>query len=94
MVYNRFTKFLNDNNCIYPFQFGFLCNYSTNNALINLTGDIRKNLDNGKVECGIFVDLQKAFDTANNNILQAKLQHYGICGVANDSFKSYFSDRS
>ena len=43
LVYNRITKFLNNNNLIYPLQFGFRHNYSTNHALINLTEDIRKN---------------------------------------------------
>ena len=73
--YNRITKFLNNNNLIYPFQFGFQHNYSTNDALINLTEDIRKNLDGGKVECGIFVDLQKIFDTVDHNILLGKLEY-------------------
>ena len=90
MVYNRITKILNSNNAIYPLQFGFRHNYSTNHALINLTEYIRKNLDEEKVGCGIFVDLQKAFDTVDHNILLAKLEHYGIRCVANDWFKSYF----
>ena len=68
-------------------------NYSTNHALINLTEDIRKNLDEGKVGCGIFVDLRKAFDTVDHNILLGKLEHYRVRGVANDWLKSYLSDR-
>ena len=93
LLYSRITKFLNDNNSIYTLQFGFRHNYSINHVLINLTEDIRKNLDEGKVECSIFVDLQKAFDTVDHNILLVKLEHFGICGVANDCFKSYFFDR-
>ena len=47
-----------------------------------------------EVGCGIFVNLQKAADTVDHNILLAKLECYGICGVANDWFiKSYLSDR-
>ena len=92
LVYNRITKILNDNNLIYPPQFGFQHNYSTNRALINLIEDIRRNLDEGKVGCGIFVDLQNAFDTVDDNILLAKLDHYGIRGVANDWFKSINKD--
>ena len=44
--------------------------------------------------CGVFVDLQKAFDTVNHQTLLAKLDHYGICGVSNDRFKSYLSNRN
>ena len=62
-------------------------------ALISLTETIRKNLDEGKFACGIFVDLQKTFDTVEHYILLTKLEHYGIRGLANDWFKSYLSDR-
>ena len=78
-----------ENNIIYPLQFGFRQQYSTFHALISLTEDIRKNLDNGNLGCGIFVDLQKAFDTVEHDILLAKLEHYGIRGMENNWFKSY-----
>ena len=50
---------------------------------------MREALDDWNVSCGVFVDLQKAFDTADHQILLAKLNHYGIHGVSNDLFKSY-----
>ena len=81
--------FLNDNNIIYPLQFGFRQKYSTSFALIHLTETIKEALDQGKYCCGNFVYLHKAFDTVDHNILMGKLKHYGISGVACSWFESY-----
>ena len=82
-MYNRMYKFFSDNNFIYPLLFGFRQKYSTVHALISLTENIRKSLDEENIGCGIFADLHKAFDTFEHNILLSKLEHYGICGLAN-----------
>ena len=94
LMYKRLYTFLDYNNIIYDLQFGFRQQYSTSHALINITENIRKALDDGNVGCGVFVDLQKAFDTIDHQILLAKLNHYGICGVSNDWFISYLSNRN
>ena len=93
-MYSRIIDFLNHFNQIYTRQFGFRKAHSTIDTLINIVERIRECLDNGEFACGVFVDLQKAFDTVDHKILLAKLGHYGIRGVANDWFKSYLSNRS
>ena len=92
-MYNRIYKFFCENNIIYPLQFGFRQQYSTFYALISLTEDIRKNLNKGNIGCGIFVDLKKAFDTVEHDILLAKLEHYDIRDMTNNWFKSYLFNR-
>ena len=53
-------------------QFGFRAKHSTIHALIYITGKIRSALDNGKVACGIFINLQKEFDRVYHEILLKK----------------------
>ena len=87
-MHNRLYKFLNDSNVIYPLQFGFRQKYATSFASINLTETIKEPLDQGKYGCGIFVELEKAFNTVGHNILMGKLKHYVIRGVAYSWFES------
>ena len=91
-MYRRLYTFLNNNNIIYDLQFGFRKQYSTSHALISITENIRKALDDGNIDCGVFVDLQKAFDTVDHQIPLAKLNHHVIRRVSNDWFKSYLSN--
>ena len=84
LMCKRIYKFFSDNNLIYHSQFGFRQKYSKLHALISLTESIRKNLDDGNIGCGIFVDLQKAFDTVEHYIILSKLEHYSVCGLANE----------
>ena len=93
LMHVRLYKFLSHNSCIYINQFGFRTNHSTNHALISLTEGIRSALDKGEIVCGVFIDLQKAFDTVDHNILLSKLNHYGIRGVTHDWFTSYLRNR-
>ena len=84
LKYLRVYEFLTENNIIYDLQFGFRQNFSTAHALINLTENIRQALDEGYIGCGIFADLQKAYDTVDHEILLSKLNHYGIRVVSNE----------
>ena len=94
LMFTRTYSFLEKNHLLYKLQFGFRQKHSTNHALVDITETIREALDNGKFACGIFIDLQKAFDTVNHDILINKLNYYGIRGISNNWFKSYLSDRT
>ena len=65
-MHKRLSIFLKKNKLIYLLQFGFRENYSTSYALIHLTETVKQSLDQGLFVCGIFVYLQKAFDTVNH----------------------------
>ena len=69
IVYKRVYNFIDSKALLYKHQYGFRNKHSTSHALINITENIRKALDNDNFACGIFVDFQKAFDTVNHNIL-------------------------
>ena len=92
-MYHRIYKFFDKSNIIYSLQFGFRQYFSTSYALLNLTETIMKAADDGNFACGIFVDLQKAFDTVDHSILSSKLCHYGIRGLANKWFESCLANR-
>ena len=78
---------------LFKFQFGFRKLYSTTLALIEFTDKVRSLLDEGNYVISIFVDLTKAFDTVDHEILMYKLDLYGIRGHAYAFFRSYLTDR-
>ena len=92
-MHSRLYKFLSNNESLYHLQFGFREKHSTNHALLSIVEKIRENLDNKTFSCGVFVDLEKAFDTVNHKILLKKLEYYGVRGPANSWFSSYLSSR-
>ena len=93
LIYFRVYAYLVKYNLITSKQFGFRSNHSCNHAIISLTEHVKKLLDDGHVVCGVFVDLEKAFDTVHHEILCDKLNAYGLRGKVNDLFKSYLSNR-
>ena len=78
LLHKRLYNFLEEHNILFHNQFGFRKNNSTINALVQITETIKESIDKGKYGCGIFIDLRKAFDTVNHDILLNKLEHYGI----------------
>ena len=61
--------------------------------MINLTEYIKNLLDSGNIVCGVFIDLEKAFDTVNHEILCQKLIYYGFRGKSQLLIKSFLSNR-
>ena len=92
-MYNRLLKFIDKNNLLNEFQFGFRNNHLTFTALIVLMENLVTALDSSNCAIGLFLDFQKAFDTVDHYILLDKLLSYGVRGIAHARFNSYLSNR-
>lgn len=88
----RLDNFLGKNNIINECQHGFRAKRATSLALLDFMEEI-SSVDNKMHTIGIFIDLQKAFDTINHEILLGKLERYGIRGKVLDWIKSYLTQR-
>ena len=93
LICKQLLNYFETSRLLYELQFGFRKHHSTTLALIETTDSIRRLIDEGNYVLGIFVDLTKAFDTVDHEILLYKLETYGIRGHANAFFRSYLTDR-
>ena len=94
IVYNRLFNYLVKHSILHPSQYGFQINLSTELAILEVQDRILNILDSGDCCVGIFMDLSKAFDTLDHDILLSKLRNYGVRGVALDWFRNYLSNRT
>ena len=88
-LYNYLTKF----DLFSDTQFGFRKFHSTASALLDCTNDWYINLDRKMFNLVVLIDLKKAFDTVDHQILLSKLELYGIKGQALNLLKSYLTNR-
>ena len=93
IMYTRLDNYLDINDILHQSQFGFRKKLSTSMALLELTEEISKSIDDRNYTVGVFIDLAKAFDTVDHKILLQKLHHYGVRGTANEWFGSYLENR-
>ena len=93
-INSRLQEFLQKHSSLYLNQFGFRKHHSTELALIKLLDTITLALNAKQFVTSIFIDLKKAFDTVNFDILLLKLENYGFRGHINTYLKSYLSNRS
>lgn len=93
IVFNRLSSYLDKNCVLVNNQYGFRRKHSTYMAIMDMYDSISQAVDKNEFAVGIFIDLSKAFDTLNHDILLSKLELYGIRGVPLQWFKNYLSNR-
>ena len=93
MVYEQIYSYFITNNYLCNNQYGFRKDHSTEHAVLEVVNRISYELDQGHTPIALFLDLSKAFDTLNHEILLLKLKHYGFTELPLDWFKNYLQNR-
>ena len=93
-VHSQLLCYLEENNVLSNAQFGFRPGRSTEQAATLLTDHIRKEMDKGNYTGVLYVDLSKAFDTISHGSMIAKLESFGIIGIANEWIANYLFNRN
>ena len=93
LIYNRLHSFLEKYNILFTSQYGFHKQNSTEHATLELIDSVVNVLNDKHYALAVFIDLSKAFDTLDHEMLLDKLWHYSIRGVQYTLFKSYIEHR-
>ena len=93
IIFRRLSKFWDKYKLFTPFQFGFRSGHSTTLAVNQLLESILYQNDQNNLTCAIFIDLSKAFDTVDHQILVQKLEHSGVRGTVKKLIESYLTNR-
>ena len=94
IVYEQLYEYLNNYNLLTTFQSGFRSLHSTLTALVEATNSWSVNIDSGLVNGVVFINLKKAFDTIDHNIILKKLGNYGVDVNSLKWFESYLTKRT
>ena len=93
IMYNQLYDYFTDQKLFFNSQYGFRSNHSTELAALELLDRIVVKMDQNDIPLNIYLDLSKAFDTLNHEILIYKLKHYGILGNSLKLLVSYLTNR-
>ena len=93
IIYDQQHNYLNVNDLLYSCQSGFRSLHSMLTALLETSNNCCVNVDKGLLNGVIFIDLKKAFDTIDHEIILQKLAKYGVDQDALQWFKSYLANR-
>ena len=94
LICNSLVYHLESNHLLFDYQFGFRKKRNTALAITDFVSRIIDAFENGQCSMGVFLDLSKAFDTVNHDILINNLNFYGITGHSNKLFQSYLENRN
>ena len=75
----RVFDYMDKRSILCPSQHGFQPGHSTLMSLLNIQDSISAAIDRNEYSLGIFINIGKAFDTVNHEILLAKLGYKGSC---------------
>ena len=92
-VHKQLENYLRSEKLLYDYQSGFRNSYSTDSCLTQLTDQIRFDMDKGNYTGMVMIDLQKAFDTVDHEILLNKLKAIGLDDLSTSWFSSYLKNR-
>ena len=93
IIFDHLSAYLQTNILLSDSQSGFRKYHSTTTALLDAIDEWSLNIDKGLVNAIVFIDLKKAFDTVDYNILFRKLEPYGVRDMSLKLFESYLTDR-